>query len=191
MSYNFILIGLTSGGPKALYNIIDKFDISFNLPIIIIQNLPIGFDKIFCEVFAEKAKLPIEVVNEETKLENKIYMAKAGHILDINEHQKIISIIGCLDNCITEFIKRCVTKKLRPIVICLAGIVNKNDPLEGLKIAKENDIPVIVQKIDENPNTIMKFETSLPETIIQKKYYTNIAKIDDIPKLVMKIIEKD
>ncbi|MFN3411297.1 MAG: chemotaxis protein CheB, partial [Exilispira sp.] len=48
MDYDFILVGLTSGGPKALYQIIDKFDQSLQTPIIIIQNLPVGFDKIFC-----------------------------------------------------------------------------------------------------------------------------------------------
>jgi two-component system chemotaxis response regulator CheB len=192
MGYDFILIGITSGGPKALYSIIEKFDESFNLPVIILQNLPVGFDKIFCEVFAEKAKLPIEIVDKETTLENKIYLSKAGHILSINENKHIIiTNYRYQENCISEFIKNCIKQKFKPIIVCLSGVLTKNDPLEGLKIAKENDIPIIVQKIDDDPNLTLRNETSLPEAIIKKNYYTSIIKLNDIPQAILEIIEKN
>lgn len=189
MSYDFVLIGLTSGGPKALYNIIDKFDQSLNLPIIIVQNLPVGFDKIFAQVFAEKAKMPIEVVDNEKKIENKIYLAKSGHIIDITEDRKIrIQNYEYPNMCITTFIKNSIEKKLKFITICLAGVIIKNDPIEGLKILKENNYPIIVQKTSHNPNIILQYEISLPAKIIDEKLYTIEAKLDEIPAYVNNLI---
>lgn len=191
MNYDFVLIGLTSGGPKALYAIIDKFDDSLKLPIIIIQNLPIGFDKIFCQVFQEKAKMPIEIVENESTLENKIYLAKSGTILNIDEKKNIKSVnYQYSGKCITDFIKLIIRNKLKPIIVCLAGVIIRDDPIEGFKIARENDLPIIVQKIDENPNMVLQFETSLPERVIKEKCYTNISKLIEIPSTIEKIISK-
>lgn len=189
MNYDFIFVGLTSGGPKALYNIIDKFDSSLNLPLIIVQNLPIGFDKIFEQVFAEKAKIPVEMVDREKKIENKIYLAKSGHIIDITEEKKIRVLNYQYPNmCITTFIKNSIEKKLRFITICLAGVIIKEDPIVGLKLLKEKGYPIIVQKISHNPNLILQYEISLPEKIIEEKLYTIEAKLEEIPDCVNKLI---
>ena len=189
MKYDFILIGLTSGGPKALYSIIDKFNESFNIPIIIIQNLPPGFDTIFCQVFQEKAKIPIVIVDKEVKLENKIYLPKSGNLLEIIE-KNIIKTQESVDTrqCISYFIKNCVEKRMKPILVFLSGICLKGDPIDGCKLAKENNIPIIVQNIEENPNLILKYETELPSTIIKEECYTFISNLMDIPEKIKELL---
>lgn len=189
MDYDFILIGLTSGGPKALYQIIDKFDQSLQTPIIIIQNLPVGFDKIFCQVFQEKAKLPIQIIEEEMKLENKIFLAKSGYILSITK-DKIVKLISYPypKACISYFIKLAIKEKLKFITICLAGNIIKDDPIEGLKILKDLGYPILVQRIGDNPNLLLKYETSLPEKVIKENLFTEQSCLEKIPELLKKHI---
>lgn len=190
MIYDFILFGLTSGGSKALYSIIDKFDSSFEIPIIIIQNLPPGFDKIFSQVFQEKAKIPLEIVDNEIQMQNKIYFAKSGNNLDINKEKYIKAInSNFTGRCISDFIKKSLNENFKPIIVCLAGALVKDEPIEALKIAKENNIPIIVQKIDDDPNIELKYEIALPEKIIKENLFTISAKINEIPEVIKNLLK--
>lgn len=189
MEYDFILIGLTSGGPKALYQIIDKFDQSFKTPIIIIQNLPVGFDKIFCQVFQERAKLPIQIVEEEMKLENKIFLSKSGYKLSITKDRNIKLAGNDYPGArISDFIKLAIKEKLKFITICLAGTIIKNDPIEGFKILKDLGYPILVQNIEGNPNILLRYETSLPERVIKEKLFTEVLELEKIPELIKNYI---
>ncbi len=182
MKYDFVTFVITSGGPKALYSIIDKLDKSFEIPIIIVQNLPVGFDLIFSQVFQEKAQIPIEIVDKEIKFENKIFMPKSGTVIEITGKKEIKAIESeKAKKPIYNFIKSTVEKRMKTILVFLSGLLPKEDLAETCKLAKENNIPIIVQNIEENPNLVLKFEVELPKKLIDEKCYTMISNLDEIP----------
>ncbi len=189
MNYDFILIILTPGGPKAFHEIIDKFDESINLPIIVLQTIPSGYDVIFKQIFEEKAKLPLEIIDKDQKLENKIYLLKSEYSFVISSDKKI-KTIGQSDNkmMFCNFIKNIIDNKLRPIIVVFCGLTYREELINQCKIAKASGLPIIVQNIDENPNFLIKYETELSSKIIKEGYYTIISKLNDIPEKIKQLL---
>lgn len=84
--YKILMIGSSTGGPKALNKIIEYIDEDFPIPVVIVQHMPNGFTKSLAEKLDLICKIPVKEVERGDKLENgKIYIAPAGYQTKIEE----------------------------------------------------------------------------------------------------------
>ena len=87
-----VLIGASTGGPRALTKVLTSIKRKINRPILIVQHMPTGFTKSFAERL-NKSCLNFIVVEAEDgmNIENdKVYIAKGGIHMCISEDKKII-----------------------------------------------------------------------------------------------------
>ena len=79
-----ILIGISTGGPSILKNILSKLPEGFKTPIIIAQHISVGFDILLTNQLAECSRVKIKIPENHEKIkEDCIYIAPAGKITEI------------------------------------------------------------------------------------------------------------
>jgi len=189
MNYDILIIGSSTGGPKALYNIIDKFNNELNIPILIVQHLPVSFEASFVEVLNNKSKLNVIIAENDTILDpNFIYVTKGGFQTEFIDKFKIKTI---LDNnplsftpSISKTIISAINIGMNPIICILSGLSAKEDGLMGCKEAKMKNFPIIIQ--DKNSSLIYGMQKIIKEA----GYYDFELDINDIPNKIYELIKK-
>ena len=65
---NMVLIGASTGGPRALQELLTRLPAHFPLPVLIAQHMPGSFTRVFAERLAQESVLPVKEVNRPTPL---------------------------------------------------------------------------------------------------------------------------
>jgi len=77
-----LAIGASTGGPRALYEVIGRLPQGLSVPIVISQHMPKGFTHAFAESLNKKSCLSVMEVQGGERLENgTVYLAPGGHHL--------------------------------------------------------------------------------------------------------------
>ncbi|AOR24901.1 protein-glutamate methylesterase/protein-glutamine glutaminase [Clostridium taeniosporum] len=85
-----IVIGASTGGPKALQQLLTKFQSNIGVPIFVVQHMPSGFTKAFAERLNRICNLRVLEAEEGLKIENNvIYIAKGGYHMTVGTDGKI------------------------------------------------------------------------------------------------------
>jgi two-component system chemotaxis response regulator CheB len=75
-------IGASTGGPRALYDLIGRLPQNFFVPVVISQHMPKGFTSAFAETLHKKSFLSVSEAKGGERLENgHVYIAPGGHHL--------------------------------------------------------------------------------------------------------------
>ncbi len=83
-----VVIASSTGGPKALQEVISELPKSLNAPVVIVQHMPEGFTKSFAERLELLSKVTVKEAEEGDILENGcVYLARGGGHLKILENQ--------------------------------------------------------------------------------------------------------
>lgn len=86
-----VAIGASTGGPRALNEIITKLPEDLGVPIFIVQHMPIGFTKTFSERLDKHSTLRVcEGFEGQIIGRNVVYIAPGGYHMEINKNKKII-----------------------------------------------------------------------------------------------------
>ena len=85
-----IIIGTSTGGPKALFEVIPKLPGDMPVPIIIIQHMPLYFTTSLAKRMNEITQIPVKEAEEGDKLESgKVFIAKGDYHLTIDKDKKV------------------------------------------------------------------------------------------------------
>lgn len=85
-----VVIGASTGGPKALYKVITALPGDIGVPILIVQHMPVGFTKAFAERLNLYSKLKVvEACNGNSIEKNVVYIAPGGYHMEIGSDKKI------------------------------------------------------------------------------------------------------
>lgn len=90
-----LVIGASTGGPQALFNVLGKLPKPFRLPILITQHMPPTFTKILAEHIQRQTGFQAaEAVDGERVLAGRVYVAPGGLHMTLagNASQPVISI---------------------------------------------------------------------------------------------------
>lgn len=86
-----VVIGASTGGPRALMDVITKFPEELGVPVFVVQHMPEGFTKAFAERLNKNSK--INVVEATHGMEIKkdvVYIAPGGKHMEIDNDKRII-----------------------------------------------------------------------------------------------------
>ncbi|WP_291580747.1 protein-glutamate methylesterase/protein-glutamine glutaminase [Clostridium sp. UBA6640] len=87
---NCVVIGASTGGPKALYSVITALPSDLGIPVLVVQHMPIGFTKAFAERLNRSSNLKVVEAEDKMPIEkNVVYIAKAGYHMEV-ENNKIV-----------------------------------------------------------------------------------------------------
>ncbi|SKA72749.1 two-component system, chemotaxis family, response regulator CheB [Clostridium sp. USBA 49] len=85
-----VVIGASTGGPKALYEVITAFPKNIGIPIFIVQHMPAGFTKAFAERLNNNSKITVvEAFDGQTIEKDIVYVAPGGFHMEIKDDKKI------------------------------------------------------------------------------------------------------
>lgn len=89
-SIDAVVIGASTGGPKALYTVITSFPEYIGVPVFVVQHMPPGFTKAFADRINANCKLKVTEATDNEKIEkNTVYIAPGGFHMEVGSDKKI------------------------------------------------------------------------------------------------------
>ena len=85
-----VIIGASTGGPKALYKVVTEIPGDIGVPIFIVQHMPVGFTKAFAQRLNDNSKLRVVEAQDGDKIEkNTVFVAPGGYHMEVNKDNRI------------------------------------------------------------------------------------------------------
>jgi two-component system chemotaxis response regulator CheB len=109
-----VVIGASTGGPKALQEVLTKLPANLGVPVFVVQHMPEGFTKVFSERLDKVCEMDVLEASEGMKISNDtIYIAKGGkhmtvglnNIIHLNEEPPIWGVRPAVDKLFNSAIK--------------------------------------------------------------------------------------
>lgn len=85
-----VVIGASTGGPKALYSVITELPKELGVPVFIVQHMPVGFTKAFADRLNTNSKITVVEAADNMVIEkNVVYVAPGGFHMEVGSDYKI------------------------------------------------------------------------------------------------------
>jgi two-component system, chemotaxis family, protein-glutamate methylesterase/glutaminase len=85
-----VVIGASTGGPKALYAVITAFPQKLGVPVFVVQHMPVGFTKAFAERLNLNSKIKVVEATDGMSIEkDTVYVAPGGFHMEVGSDRKI------------------------------------------------------------------------------------------------------
>ncbi|MFD3157536.1 chemotaxis response regulator protein-glutamate methylesterase [Haloimpatiens sp. FM7330] len=85
-----VVIGASTGGPKALYSVITKLPKDLNVPVFVVQHMPVGFTKAFADRLNRNSNLEVVEASENDIIQkNVVYIAPGGFHMQVEKDKRI------------------------------------------------------------------------------------------------------
>lgn len=86
-----VVIGASTGGPRALFDVITELPRNLGVPVFVVQHMPKTFTKVFSERLDNNSNLKVVEAENGMRVENNVvYIAKGGYHMEISSDKKII-----------------------------------------------------------------------------------------------------
>ncbi|MFZ0927771.1 MAG: chemotaxis response regulator protein-glutamate methylesterase [Syntrophobacteraceae bacterium] len=148
-----VLIGVSTGGPNALAQLLPAIPGSIGVPILIVQHMPPVFTQSLAESLSSKCTLRVCEASHNQKVEpNTVYIAPGGKQMRLAAAVDGLKVIDITDdppenNCkpAVDYLFRSVANRFpgRAMAIILTGM--GSDGTLGLRLLKRNGCYVIAQ----------------------------------------------
>ena len=88
-----VVIGVSTGGPNALADVIPHIPAGLPVPVFIVQHMPPVFTRLLADRLAAKAQLPVtEAVDNEPIVPGHIYIAPGDFHMTISRDRRVINL---------------------------------------------------------------------------------------------------
>jgi two-component system, chemotaxis family, protein-glutamate methylesterase/glutaminase len=145
--YSLIVIGISTGGPNTLSQIIQNLH-KIKVPIVIVQHIAENFPQFLVNSLQKLTSIPISVAKEgEEPSSNHIYLSDGGKHLVLTEHQVNSKKVYQFSYQKTEPVKSCrpsidvffqsVASCYKEKVLMIIGTGLGDDGLDGVKALKQ------------------------------------------------------
>ncbi|AGX44942.1 protein-glutamate methylesterase/protein-glutamine glutaminase [Clostridium saccharobutylicum] len=85
-----VVIGASTGGPKALQEVLTKLPANLGVPVFVVQHMPEGFTKVFSERLNKSCNMRVVEADEGMKIcKDTIYIAKGGRHMIVGTNNLI------------------------------------------------------------------------------------------------------
>lgn len=148
-----VLIGVSTGGPQALSQLLPALPRDLGVPIVIVQHMPPVFTKSLADSLASKCVLPVvEASHGEAIIPNAVYIAPGGRQMRMEANSDGRPVVNLSDdppenNCrpAVDCLFRSVANRFpgRSMAVILTGM--GNDGTLGLRLLKRHGCYAIAQ----------------------------------------------
>ncbi|WFD11697.1 protein-glutamate methylesterase/protein-glutamine glutaminase [Tepidibacter hydrothermalis] len=188
---NIIAIATSTGGPRALQNVISNLSSEINSPVVIVQHMPAGFTKSLANRLNNMSSLYVKEAEEGEFLRNNtVYIAPGNRHMKFKKERNNIKIIldngekisGHKPSADAMFYSLCEIDVKKIITAVMTGM--GSDGSKGLKKLKESRPDII--SIAEDESTCVVF--GMPKSIINLGLADKVIPINDIAKEINKLM---
>ncbi|MFH1860727.1 MAG: chemotaxis-specific protein-glutamate methyltransferase CheB [bacterium] len=185
-TFEIVAIGASTGGPKALQQVLSPIPKDFPLPIVIVQHIADGFTEGLVEWLETECMLKIKLGKDRELLQSGvIYVAPCRSHMRVDEYKQIrlddSAPIGGHKPAVTALLSS-VAKVYgnKAIGVILTGM--GGDGAEGLKEMRDKGAATIAQ--DKNTSIIF----GMPKVAIDMGAAQKVLPIDIIPLEIMRMV---
>lgn len=147
--YKIVAIGVSTGGPQVLQQMLELLPADFSIPIVVVQHIPSGFLEGMVSWLSQFTKLKICIAKNGEKLAgNRIYFCPAEYHIVVNSNMHV------------ELIEDIPNYKIRPSVSSLFASVAKNLRQQAIGI-------LLTGMGKDGANELLKMKEAGAVTIIQ------------------------
>lgn len=181
-----VVIGASTGGPKALYTVITGLPQKIGVPIFIVQHMPVGFTKAFADRLNTNSDMKVVEAHDKQIIENDVvYIAPAGFHMEVGVDSKLHlnsepTMWGVRPAADKLFISASKVYKNNLLSIVLTGM--GKDGANGTVEVKNNGGITIAQ--DEFTSTIY----GMPKVAYETGKVDLICPIEKVAMQIMKIL---
>ena len=182
-----IVIGASTGGPKALQEVLTKFPENIGVPIFVVQHMPEGFTKVFAERLNKLCKLNVVEGSDGMPIKsNTIYIAKGGYhmtvsnknTISLNTEPAIWGVRPAVDKLFDSAVN---VYKSNLISVVLTGM--GKDGAEGTRNIKDNGGLTISE--DKSTCTIY----GMPKAAFETGKVDLVLPLDQVTDKIVKIVK--
>ncbi len=185
-----VSIGISTGGPNALAQVIPKLPKTLNVPVLIVQHMPPVFTQALAQSLDSKSELHVIEAADQSIIEpNVVYIAPGGKQMRIECRSGEKKMIRITDDPPENNCKPSADYLFRSVAECFGeramGVIMTgmgSDGFLGLKIMKENGAYIIAQ--DEKSCVVF----GMPREPIESGITDVISHLDHIADEIVKII---
>ncbi|MGM0442607.1 MAG: protein-glutamate methylesterase/protein-glutamine glutaminase [Fibrobacterota bacterium] len=147
-----VVMGASTGGPKALSEVIPALPGTLGCPLLLVQHMPAGFTRSLAESLNRRAALTVkEATDRETLRPNTVYIAPGGRHMKVHAGQIILTDDPPERHCrpSVNYLFRSAAREYgdRLCAVILTGM--GDDGTEGLRAIKNAGNPKVIGQ-DEN-----------------------------------------
>jgi len=180
-----LMIGISTGGPRALNEVLTQLKPRLNFPILIVQHMPPKFTKSLAENLNQKCDLEVkEAEGGEEILPGHIYLAPGGFHMEINKTNKLNLILN----------KKPPVNSCRPsvdtLLLSASGLFNRGEVVVLIMTGMGRDgADGCAQLIHEGTFVAIQAEQSctvygMPRSVAEEGNYNEILELDEIPGFI-------
>lgn len=186
-----ILIGVSTGGPKALKDIMPQISEVTKLPIFIVQHIPPNFSKSLADMLNHKCDHTVLEVSEELEVkENHMYLAPGGKHMVVFKDKKQTKVTindqapehGCKPSVNVFFRSAAIAYEGNVVGIILTGM--GVDGTDGCKVLKRKGAYLIAQ--DKKTSVVW----GMPGSLVESGNADTILPLLEIPEEIEKILSR-
>lgn len=188
--HTIVAIGTSTGGPKALYELLLELPKTLPATYLIVQHMPAGFTKSLAERINASAELIVkEAEDGEILKKGTAYIAPGGYHLLIEDDQvpkiklstspPVKGHRPSVNKMLFSLCKLKVPKKIVGVIMTGMG----SDGLEGFTcLKKKYDIPIIAQ--DEASCVVY----GMPRAVVQAGIATKVVPLQQIANEIIRFV---
>jgi two-component system chemotaxis response regulator CheB len=186
---NAIAIGVSTGGPNALAEIIPKFPGTIGVPVFIVQHMPPIFTKQLADRLNSKSQLTVvEARDNESIKPNYVYIAPGNYHMEVKvrNEEKIISLNqGPLENSCrpaADVLFRSIAKVYgrNSIGVILTGM--GKDGFLGSEMMKQNGSHIIAQ--DQETCVVW----GMPKFVVEAGISDEIVPLQSVTETIIEVL---
>jgi len=178
-----IVIGSSTGGPRALYALISKLPDGLDCPIVIAQHMPEKFTEILASDLDKISHYRVKEAEDNEQIDNNtIYIGQGGKNVIITKEYKLKMIKDdkpALPSVDILFDSAAKVFQNNVLGIVLTGM--GKDGLVGAKKIKANNGIII----SESKESAMIY--GMPKAVVDEKLADYVSPVYEIPKIIEKI----
>ena len=189
--YKYIVaIGTSTGGPKALTEVLTALDPNLPATYVVVQHMPEGYTRSLAERLNTLSDLTVKEGEHGEKLQKgTVYIAQGGKHFKLSQRKETQLVLtdeepyrGHKPSVNVMLQSLCsLSPNQKLIIVIMTGM--GNDGLEGVSLLKDKkDIQVIAQ--DEQTSTVY----GMPKAIVQANLANYIVPLDAIAKTIKEIM---
>lgn len=187
--FELVAIGVSTGGPLALQEVLSKIPGDFPAGIVIAQHMPPNFTKLLAERLNSISKIEVrEAQNGEPIKPNLALIAQGGKnlIFEENSKEKFVKIVDEPDTLYKPSVDIMMGSAAEVFGDKVLGVIMTGmgkDGLEGLKKVKEKGGYVIAQ----SEETCVVY--GMPKAVVEAGIADAVIPLDKIGETISKIVK--
>ncbi|MDQ0159074.1 protein-glutamate methylesterase/protein-glutamine glutaminase [Alkalibacillus salilacus] len=188
-----VVVGVSTGGPKALQELLSRIPSSFSCPILIVQHMPAQFTRSLAERLDRLSEISVkEVRHGELLKKGHAYIAPGDYHFEVKSIGRSLAAIieqtpavnGHRPSVNRLFQSVASISHMNKVAVVLTGM--GNDGTEGAKFLKEQDASTYL--IAESKETAVIY--GMPKSIVEQANPNLIKPINEMADAIVEIVKQ-